>query len=102
MTTRATVSINVNCTSATEARIVWVRSEITLTLTAGGIEVSSTGSMVLTRPTVSMTLAPGWRWIEREDRPLLAEPGSNRLVLAGTDGAADIADADPASRCDRR
>jgi hypothetical protein len=65
ITTSATMSINVNCTSATEARMVWVRSEMTLTLTAAGIEASSTGSIALTRPTVSMTLAPGWRWIAR-------------------------------------
>ena len=65
ITTSATISINVNCTSATDARMVWVRSEMTLTLTAGGIEASSTGSIALIRPTVSMTLAPGWRWIAR-------------------------------------
>ena len=35
MTTSATVSINVNCTSATEARMVWVRSEMIETLIAG-------------------------------------------------------------------
>src|ERR1700730_10547194 len=38
ITTSATVSINVNCTSLIEARIVSVRSEMTLTLTAGGTE----------------------------------------------------------------
>jgi len=38
ITTSAIVSINVNCTSLTEARIVSVRSEMILTLTAGGIE----------------------------------------------------------------
>src|SRR6202045_2953652 len=65
VTTSATVSINVNCTSATDARMVWVRSEMTETLTAAGIEASSTGIIALTRPTVSMTLAPGWRWIAR-------------------------------------
>jgi hypothetical protein len=65
VTTSATVSSNVNCTSATEARMVWVRSEMTLILTAAGIEASSTGSLALTWPTVSMTLAPGWRWIAR-------------------------------------
>ena len=61
ITTSATVSSNVNCTSATEARMVSVRSETTETLTAGGIEASSTGSMAFTRFTVWMTLAPGWR-----------------------------------------
>ena len=61
ITTSATVSINVNCTSETEARMVSVRSETIDTLMAGGIEASSTGSIALTRSTVSMTLAPGWR-----------------------------------------
>ncbi len=65
MMTRATVSSNVNCTSATDARMVWVRSEMTSTLTAAGIEAWSTGIISLTRFTVSMTLAPGWRWIAR-------------------------------------
>ena len=40
MTTSATVSSNVNCTSATEARMVWVRSEMIETFTAGGIDAS--------------------------------------------------------------
>ena len=65
MTTSATVSSNVNCTSLTEARMVSVRSEMTLTLMADGIEACSTGSIALTRWTVSTTLAPGWRWIAR-------------------------------------
>ena len=38
ITTSATVSSNVNCTSATEARMVSVRSEMILTLIADGIE----------------------------------------------------------------
>jgi hypothetical protein len=49
MTTSATVSSNVNCTSSTEARMVSVRSEMTLTLMADGIEACSTGSIALTR-----------------------------------------------------
>src|SRR6476469_7876190 len=65
ITTSATVSINVNCTSLTEARIVSVRSETILTLMAAGIEAWSTGIIALIRSTVSMTLAPGWRWIAR-------------------------------------
>src|SRR5271157_1376313 len=65
MTTSATVSSNVNCTSATEARMVSVRSEMTETFIAAGIDASSTGSMALIRATVWMTLAPGWRWMPR-------------------------------------
>ena len=62
ITTRATVSSRVNCTSATEARIVSVRSESIKTLIADGIEASSCGNRALTRSTVSMTFAPGCRW----------------------------------------
>src|SRR5438876_11456644 len=65
ITTSATVSSNVNCTSETEARMVAVRSEITETFTAGGIEAWSTGNIALTLLTVAMTLAPGWRWMIR-------------------------------------
>jgi hypothetical protein len=43
MTTSATVSSNVNCTSATEARMVSVRSEMTETFTAGGIDKADPG-----------------------------------------------------------
>src|SRR5260221_12949955 len=63
--TSATVSSSVNCTSATEARMVSVRSETTLTLMPDGIEACSTGIIALMRSTVSMTLAPGERWIGR-------------------------------------
>ena len=38
ITTSPTVSINVNCTSLIEARMVSVRSEMIWTLTAAGIE----------------------------------------------------------------
>ena len=65
MTTSATVSSSVNCTSATDARMVWVRSDMTFILTAAGIEAWSTGIIALMRLTVSITLAPGCRWIAR-------------------------------------
>ena len=61
ITTSATVSSSVNCTSATEARIVCVRSDRIFSLIAGGSEACSCGSSDLMRSTVSMTLAPGWR-----------------------------------------
>src|SRR5208282_4860857 len=36
-----------------------------------------------------------WLALDRQDdRPLLVEPAGNQLVLSGTNGAADIADAD--------
>ena len=92
MTTSATVSSSVNCTSPTEARMVSVRSEMTLTLMADGIEACSTGSIALIRSTVSMTLAPGWRWIARMmARCLLYQPAS-RLFSGAVDGLADVAD----------
>ena len=61
MTTSATVSINSNCTSETEARIVVVRSVRMLTCTALGRVVVNCGSNCLTRSTTEMMLAPGWR-----------------------------------------
>ncbi len=55
--------------------MVSVRSEMTFTLTAAGIEACSTGIIALIRFTVSITLAPGWRWIARMiARLLLYQP----------------------------
>ena len=59
MTTRAMVSIRVNWMSATEARMVCVRSLRVLILIAGGIAARSCGMAALMRSTVWMTLAPG-------------------------------------------
>src|SRR5262249_12277663 len=59
ITTRPMVSISVNSTSATEARIVLVRSRIDSTLMEGGILAVRRGSCALIWSTVSMTLAPG-------------------------------------------
>ena len=53
------VSASVNCTSVTEARMVWVRSLTMSTWIAGGSASSRRGSAALMRSTVSMTLAPG-------------------------------------------
>jgi len=58
-TTRAIVSPSVNSTSATEARMVVVRSRMVFTSIAGGIRAVSCGSWPLIWSTVSMTLAPG-------------------------------------------
>jgi len=58
-TTRAIVSPSVNSTSATEARMVVVRSRMVFTSIAGGIRAVSCGSWSLIWSTVSMTLAPG-------------------------------------------
>src|SRR5213592_5195567 len=61
ITTRATVSINSNCTSLTEARIVVVLSVSTDTCTEEGKDAVSWGSNVFTRSTTVMMLAPGCR-----------------------------------------
>ena len=61
ITTRATVSISVNWTSATAARMVSVRSAAIDAVIAGGREAWRRGSSALIRSTVSMTLAPGTR-----------------------------------------
>ena len=58
-TTSTIVSIRVNCTSSTEARMVWVRSLRMPTLMAAGRVAVRRGSCALMLSTVSMTLAPG-------------------------------------------
>ena len=59
MTTSPTVKRSVNCTSATEARIVAVRSVKMAMRTEGGIDARSFGNSAFTRSAVSITLAPG-------------------------------------------
>jgi len=61
ITTSATVSSISNCTSATEARIVVVRSVSTTTCTEAGSELRSCGISALIRSTTAMIFAPGWR-----------------------------------------
>ncbi len=62
-TTSTTLSTSVNCTSRIEARIVVVRSWTTVRSMPTGMARCSRGSSRLMRPTVSITLAPGWRWM---------------------------------------
>ncbi len=65
ITTSAMVSSSSNCTSATDARIVLVRSvRIRTSIEAGSVEVSC-GSSALIRSTTVMMFAPGWRWMFR-------------------------------------
>ena len=61
ITTSATVSINSNSTSATEARMVVVRSVRMATWTEGGRDSVSCGSSALMRSTTAIMFAPGWR-----------------------------------------
>ncbi|MCY1540960.1 hypothetical protein D9M68_766290 [compost metagenome] len=63
MTTSATASSISNCTSATESRMVCVRSDTTLTSRVAGKAARNCGSSAWIRLTTSMTLAPGWRWM---------------------------------------
>ena len=58
-TTRPMDSISVNWTSATDARMVCVRSMMVSTWTDGGIAASSRGIAAWIASTVSMTLASG-------------------------------------------
>src|SRR5713101_8589955 len=60
-TTRHTLITSVNCTSETEARMVWLRSCETCTSMEGEIDPASCGSSALTRSITSMMFAPGWR-----------------------------------------
>ena len=61
--TSATLRMSVNCTSRTEARMLSVASWTTVSVAPVGIERCSFGSSLLMRCTVSITLAPGWRWM---------------------------------------
>ena len=63
ITTSPMVSISSNCTSATEARMVLVRSVRIFTCTDEGSEACSCGSSALMRSTTAMMLAPGCRWM---------------------------------------
>ena len=65
ITTSAMVSTSVNCTSATDARIVCVRSVRTVTFTDAGSETCSCGNTFFTRSTTSMMFAPGCLWMLR-------------------------------------
>ena len=60
-TTSTMASASSNSTSATEARMVTVRSESTPTSTAAGSVETMRGSSASMRLTTSMMLAPGWR-----------------------------------------
>ena len=64
-TTSPIVSSKVVCTSATDARMVVVRSEITESLIVGGIDASNCGNAAWIACTVLITFAPGRRWIAR-------------------------------------
>ncbi len=95
-TTSATASTSVNCTSRTEARIVWVRSCTTASLTPAGVARCRRGSSRWISLTVSMTLAPGWRlmstitagmpWYHPPTR-LFSSPSTMRATSPSSTGA---------------
>src|SRR5271154_5338206 len=61
-TTRTIASTSSNSTSATDARIVVVRSVSTAMSTDCGNEACSAGSSAVMLSATEITLAPGWRW----------------------------------------
>ena len=62
-TTSTTDNTKVICTSATEARMVSVRSVTMASVMPAGMACCSAGSAAWMRFTVSTMLAPGWRWM---------------------------------------
>jgi len=63
ITTSATEIASVRSTSFSEPRMVGVRSITTVRSMAGEMLADRRGNSSLTRSTVSMMLAPGWRLI---------------------------------------
>ena len=79
ITTSPTATISVCSTSASEARMVVVRSLETDRSMSAGMEARSSGSMAFTRSTVSMMFAPGWRFrISRTEGLPLVMPALRR------------------------
>ena len=76
-TTRATDSRSSNSTSETEARIVVVWSDSTLTCSAAGKVCSSRGKIPFTAFTTASTLDPGCRWMFRIIAGILLAQAAN-------------------------
>ena len=77
--TNPMASSRVNCTSATEARIVSVRSDTTVQGDAGRqrvLELRQRGCWM--SATVCTMLAPGWRWMSRMTAGLAVQRGLRR------------------------
>ena len=91
MTTSATVSSNVNCTSLTEARMVSVRSEMIPTLIAGGIEACEHRQHRLDPLDRLDDVGAGLALDRQDDRALLVVPAGDQIVLRPVDGLADVA-----------
>ncbi len=62
-----------------------------VSVTPVGMARCRRGSSCWMRRTVSMTLAPGWRWISMHDRRLALIPGADLAVLQAVDDVGDVA-----------
>src|SRR5208282_33901 len=65
MTTSAAAMSSVDCTSATDARIDWLRSYCTSNETEAGNFALKRGNMLLISSTTAIVFDPGWRWTAR-------------------------------------
>ena len=90
-TTSATEIISARPVSRSDARIVVVRSIASVTVIALGIDARSGGSIAVTRSTVSMMLALGWRLMmtSTEGRPL-AMPALRKSCTESTTSATSV------------
>ena len=93
ITTRTMVSISVNCTSLTEARIVVVRSDRMRHWMSGGIAASSLTMLCLMLSTVLMTLTPGCLKMTRKTPRLPLPQAGLRRIGGSRDRLADVAHA---------
>ena len=84
ITTSATASKSSNSVSSTEARMVVVRSAITCTSIEAGSVARSLGSSALTRSTVWITLAPGWRCTLRMTPGVRSDQAARRRFSASS------------------
>ncbi len=94
--------ISSNSTSATEARMVVVRSVRICTFTAGGTEAWSWGSRSLMRSTTAMMLAPGWRWMFRITAGVVFIQAACWTFSDAVDHRGHVREADRRAVADRR
>ena len=88
ITTSATASRSSNCTSATDPRIVTVRSVSSVTSIAEGSDACSDGSSFFTRSTTSITFVPGCRWTLRMIAGVALAHAARRLFSAASTASA--------------
>ncbi len=93
-TTSATASASVFSASCSDARIVVVRSIVTARSIAPGIDARSVGRSRVTRSTVSMMLALGWRFRITQHRRLAVGRPRVAQVLHRVDDVGDVGEPD--------